>query len=329
VAAFAASTVGCSLITSWAGYAGDGDAGGGDAGGDDAQTDSGAQDDVLMNGDSNPEDAIADSSENADGRDATSSDAPIADGPAADAPAADTSASDDSGGDATTGDAAEDTGSAGNDAATDASAPIAFVQVTAATPSGNVTTASATFSQAQVAGDLIVLVVGWGGGAAPITQVGDSVGNGYASASAPMHIAAGISQSIYYAKGIAAAPAGSNTVTVTVGAAVNPLDLCAVEYAGLDPVAPLDTAAGFGGRGTSASSGLVTTATARELVFGAGITLGSFTGAGAAFSLRKLTGTTVNVGVVEDRIVSSTGMYSADAPLASNASYVMQVATFR
>jgi hypothetical protein len=55
--------------------------------------------------------------------------------------------------------------------------------------------------------------------------------------------------------------------------------------------------------------------------------VGSFTGAGAAFTLRKLTGS--GLGVVEDQVVSSTGSYSADAPLASSASYVMQVATFR
>jgi hypothetical protein len=293
-AALGASTSGlsaCSLITSWTGYAGDGDGGSGDA-----QTDSGARDDA--------EDAIAD----------TSSDG----------------ASDGSGGDVTAGDAAKDTGSTGSDAATDGSAaPITFVQVASDTSSGSATTASATFSQAQGAADLIVLVVGWVGGAVPITQVSDSVGNGYATAFGPTRISAGISQSIYYAKGIAAAPAGTNTVTVTLGAAVNPLDLRALEYAGLDPVAPLDTAAGFGGRNTSADSTPVTTGTPRELVFGAGITLGSFTGAGAAFTLRKLTSTTFNLGVVEDRVVSSTGSYSADAPLASNASYVMQVATFR
>jgi hypothetical protein len=322
MAALAASTLGCSLVTSWAGYVGDGDGGGGDA-----LADSGGQDDADVHGDSSPEDASADS-----GGDATGSDAPIAD-----APTMDTSTSGDSGGDSAfadgAADATEDTSSTGDDGATDASsAPITFVQITTATPSGSASTASATFSQAQGAGDLIVVVVGWVAGAnVAVTQVGDTIGNGYTTAAAPTHISAGLTQSIFYAKGIAAAAAGANTVTVTLSAAGSPLDLSAAEYAGLDPVTPLDTSAGYGGRSNSATTlpATATTGTARELIFGAGVTLGSFTGPGAAFTLRKLTGNGPNFGVVEDRVVSATGSYSADAPLASNASYVMQVATFR
>jgi hypothetical protein len=224
------------------------------------------------------------------------------------------------------GDAGDDGGNGGDDGGTDASAPIAFIQVAAATPAGSTATASVTFADAQSAGDLIVLVISSGGSGA-IARVSDSVGNGYAAAVGPTHISAGIAQSIYYAKGIASAPAGTNVVTVTMAAPTMPLDVSAAEYAGLDPVSPLDMSAGYGGRNTSATSGPVTIGTSRELVFGAGVTLGSFTGAGSAFTLRKLTG--AGLGVVEDRVVSSTGSYSADAPLASSASFVMQVAAFR
>jgi hypothetical protein len=45
------------------------------------------------------------------------------------------------------------------------------------------------------------------------------------------------------------------------------------------------------------------------------------------YTLRKLNGS--GLGVAEDAIVSSVGTYSATAPLASSAYYVMQVATFR
>jgi hypothetical protein len=318
--AFAASTAGCSLVTSWAGYVGDGGSGSaGDGQAEDAPADVG-QGDAGMYGESNaPEDGSSDSNGNTDTGVATepdgqTGDATARDGATADAPAIDVGPSDGPAGEGTT------------DSAADASTPITFVQVTAATSAGSVSTGSATFAQAQNVGDLIVLVIGWGGSAS-ITRVADSAGNGYAATMAPTHISAGITQSIYYAKGIAAAPAGSNTVTVTLDAAVTPLDLRAAEYAGLDPVVPFDTSAAFGGRATSANSRAVTTGTARELVFGAGITAGSFTGPGASFTLRKLTGS--GLGVVEDRIVSSAGSYAADAPLASSASYVMQVATFR
>jgi hypothetical protein len=315
-----ASTAGCSLVTSWAGYVGDGG-----AAAPDAQAEAEGQQDSGTQGESS---APETSSSDADG-DGQAGDSTTRDGEPTDAPAIEDGPSDGPGGEGMTDAVAADSANPGGDGgdASDASSPISFVQVTASTNTGSVSTASATFAQAQSAGDLIVLVVGWGGNAS-ITQVSDSAGNGYAATIAPTHISAGITQAIYYAKGIAAAAAGGNSVTVTLNAVATPVDLRAAEYSGLDPVAPFDVSFAFGGRATTATSLTpVTTASARELIFGAGITVGSFTGAGAAFTLRKLTG--AGIGVVEDRVVSAIGSYTADAPLASSASYVMQVATFR
>ncbi len=351
---------GCGLVTSWAGYVGD--TAGGDAG--DGQANSEGQEDGRGQGDSlAPEGSTSDSgtgdtetgeatqtdgqvgdatasdgatadapdvgapvsdSPNEDGADADAGDGRSIDAPAVDASASDSSSEDDATSDADAGDS-RNADVSGDGGATEASVPIAFVQVAAATSSVSVSSARVTFAQAQGAGDLVVLVIGWAGSAS-ITQVSDSAGNGYTLAVGPTHISAGLSQFIYYAKGIVAATAGANAVTVTLSASVTALDVRAAEYAGLDPLTPLDTSSGFGGRSTSANSGTVTTSAARELVFGAGITAGSFTGAGSVFTLRKLTGS--GLGVVEDRIVSS-GSYSADAPLASSAYYVMQVAAFR
>jgi hypothetical protein len=235
----------------------------------------------------------------------------------------------------TGGDAASDTttmdspvaDSRPEDSAPDASTtPITFIQDTAATPPGSVASASTSFARAQRAGNFIVVVIGWVG-SATVMRIYDSSGNGYTPAVGPSHISAGPTQWIYYAKAIAAAAAGANIVTVAFSASASAVDLRALEYAGLDPRVPFDVAAGSGGRSISATSGPVTTTTPHELVFGAGITVGSFTGPGALFTLRKLTGG--GLGLVEDNVVSSTGTYSADAPLASSASYVMQVATFR
>jgi hypothetical protein len=116
-------------------------------------------------------------------------------------------------------------------------------------------------------------------------------------------------------------------VTVTFSAPLSPVDVFAVEYAGLDPAAPLDVGATRGDGTATATSGPVTTQSAPKLVFGAGITLGAFTGAGGAATLRELTSS--GQALVEDRVVPSIAAYSADAPLASSAAYVMQVATFR
>ena len=341
----------CSLFTSFDGFTGGGapstDAG---EGNDAVSQDAPGQDDGA---------AASDDQTGGQGQDATSdggpgSDAMAADGQGArdgqigdarvdDAAPGDAAANDganalaDAGADGG-GDAAIDTGAdAGADAGTDAgidagagadssTGSIGFVQVTAATAAASASSIAVTFSQAQSAGDTIVLAIGWGSG--NITRIADSIGNGYASAFGPTHIAAGLSQSIYYAKAIVAAAAGANTVTITLGAATTPLNLVAVEYSGLDAVSPLDVAAGFGGRGTTTpDSTSVTTTSAHELIFGAGITLGSFSGAGAGYTLRKLSGS--GLAVVEDFVASSTGSYSATAPLPSGGYYVMQVATFR
>jgi hypothetical protein len=219
-----------------------------------------------------------------------------------------------------------DAGSDTAGAADSSTGSIGFVQVAGATASASASSIAVTFSQAQSAGDLVVVAMGWGSG--NITRIGDSIGNGYAIAVGPTRIAAGLVQSIYYAKAIAAAAAGANTVTITLGAATTPLNLVAVEYSGLDPVSPLDVAAGFGGRGTTTpDSGPVTTTSAHELVFGAGIAQLLFSGAGSGYTLRKLSGS--GMAVAEDFVASSTGSYSASAPLPFGGYYVMQVATFR
>jgi len=344
----------CSLVTSFDGFTGGGAAPATDAGeGNDAvsQDALGPDDRAAAGDDQTGGEGQGATSEGGPGSDATAADGQeprdgqLGDARAGDAPPGDAAANNgaDALADAGTGadahadagtDAGVDTGAdAGSDGGTDTGAgadsstgSIAFVQVAAATAAASASSIAVTFSQAQSAGDLVVVAVGWGSG--NLTRISDSIGNGYASAFGPTHIAAGLSQSIYYAKAIAAAAAGANTVTITLGAATTPLNLVAVEYSGLDPVSPFDVAAGFGGRGTTTpDSTPVTTTSARELVFGAGITQGSFSGAGSAYTLRKLSGS--GLAVAEDFVASSTGSYSASAQLPSGGYYVIQVATFR
>ena len=88
-----------------------------------------------------------------------------------------------------------------------------------------------------------------------VSSVVDSKGNVYTKAIGPT-TTSGLSQSIYYAKNIAA---GTNTVTVTFNQAAAYPDVRILEYSGLDPSAPLDVTAGAVGSGTSASSGAATT----------------------------------------------------------------------
>ena len=155
-----------------------------------------------------------------------------------------------------------------------------------------------------------------------MSSVTDSRGNSYALAIGPTS-GTGLRQSIYYARNIAA---GSNTVTVTFNQAAAFVDVRILEYSGLDTANPLDKTAAASGSGTTASSGAATTTSANELIFGAGMTIATFTGAGSGFISRIIT--TPDADIAEDRTVSATGSYSATAPNSSS-NWVMQMATFK
>jgi glucose/arabinose dehydrogenase len=203
--------------------------------------------------------------------------------------------------------------------------PPTFVQVGSATPQVAQTSISATFPAAQTAGHLNVVVVGWNDTTSTITSVTDGAGNVYQIA-APTTRGNGISQAIYYARNIVGS-AAANAVTVTFGQAATFVDLRVAEYSGLDPTSPLDVTASAPGTTQSASSGTATTTAASALLVGAGTTIGGFSGPGSGYSLRIIT--QPDLDILEDRVVSSAGPYSADAPLLSGASWVMQMVAFR
>ena len=113
----------------------------------------------------------------------------------------------------------------------------------------------------------------------------------------------GISQAIYYAKNIKASAAGANTVTVTFNASTAFVDLRITEYSGLDKVNPLDVSQSASGTAATANSGAVTTTAANELLFAAGTTTGSFSGAGTGFTNRIIT--SPDADNVEDRLVTA------------------------
>ena len=193
-----------------------------------------------------------------------------------------------------------------------AAAPPAFVQVKAATPQTNQSSVAVTYTGAQTAGNTNILAIGWNNATSNITSVTDSAGNTYQLA-VPTARGSGVSQAIYYATNIKAAAAGTNTVTVTFNTATPYVDVRALEYSGLDPVNPFDVGTSASGTGTSANSGTVTTTAANALIFGAGITTGGFSTAGTNFTTRIIT--VPDADIAQDRIVTSTGAYSATAPV--------------
>jgi hypothetical protein len=135
------------------------------------------------------------------------------------------------------------------------------------------------------------------------------------------------SQSIYYAKNIAAATAGANVVTVTFTSSARYPDIRILEYSGIDPVNPLDGATGATGSGSPSSCGpLTTTSTTGDLLVGANTVSDVTTGPGANFTQRLLTNPDGDI--AEDRVVTAAGSYSASAPLGGGG-WVMQIVAFR
>jgi hypothetical protein len=213
-------------------------------------------------------------------------------------------------------------------ATTSASAPphITFVQSNYAVPQTRQTTVTVLYTAAQTTGNLNVVAVGWNDVTSHVLTVNDTSGNVYARAVGPT-LQPGIqSASIYYAPNIAAAGAARNTVTVTFDAAADFADVKIAEYGGIDPVNPVDVAVGASGTGATASSGTVATTNANDLLVGANNVQMGTTGPGAGYTERVLT--TPDGNILEDRIVTAAGSYSATAPVISGG-WVMQMVAFR
>jgi len=200
---------------------------------------------------------------------------------------------------------------------------IAFVQSNSGPTSIQPSNVSVTvaYGALQKAGDLNIVVVGWGDTTSLISSVTDTRGNVYAVAVAPTSNVS-IQQAVFYAKNIGA---GSNAVTVTFNKAAAYPDVRILEYSGLSITNPLDVTAAATGGGKSASSGAAVTTSANELIFGAGTTESDFTAAGTGFVTRILD---VFGNNAEDRVVTTAGSYSATATNRSSR-WVLQMATFK
>jgi hypothetical protein len=196
---------------------------------------------------------------------------------------------------------------------------IAFGQVAAATPQSPTATVSVTFPRAQSAGNLNIVVVGWNDTTSSVQLVKDSAGNPYILAVGPTSGTA-LQQSIYYASNIVG---GSNTVTVTFNQAAVFPDVRILEYGGVNT---LDAKAAASGNSTAANSGVATTTSAYELIFGADM-VGTVTkAAGSGFTSRIIT--SPDGDIAEDKIVTTAGSNSATATLGSAGPWVMQMVTF-
>ncbi|HEV2397944.1 MAG TPA: IPT/TIG domain-containing protein [Candidatus Sulfotelmatobacter sp.] len=204
---------------------------------------------------------------------------------------------------------------------------INYVQSNYADPQAPQTTVGVAYTAAQVAGDLNVVVVGWNDSTATVKSVTDTAGNAYTLAVGPTVINGVESQSIYYAKNIAAAAGGANTVTVTFSTAAAFPDIRVLEYGGADPVNPIDVTAATSGNSTTTSSPAVSTTNATDLLFGANLVQTGTTGPGSGFTSRMITAPDADI--AEDEWVAALGSYSATAPVSPSGAWIMQMVAFR
>ncbi|MGB7600166.1 MAG: fibronectin type III domain-containing protein, partial [Candidatus Sulfotelmatobacter sp.] len=204
---------------------------------------------------------------------------------------------------------------------------INYVQGNYATPQASQTSVPVAFTNAQSAGDLNVVAIGWNDSTATVSTVTDTKGNVYTIAVGPTTISGVESQSIYYARNIAAALAGANTVTVTFSTAAKYPDIRVLEYSGADQVNPVDVTAAGSGNSATSSSGVGTTTNPLDLIFGANLVQSLTAGPGSGFTSRLLT--SPDGDITEDMMVTSAGNYSTVAPLDTASQWIMQMVAFR
>jgi hypothetical protein len=205
--------------------------------------------------------------------------------------------------------------------------PITFVQSNFAVPQTPQTTVAVAYALVQTAGNLNVVVVGWNDSTATVSSVMDSSGNSYSPAIAPTVISGTLSQTVYYAKNIAGAGAGTNTVTVKFSTAAVYPDIRVLEYAGIDTTNPLDVSAAASGNSATSTSASVTTTYANDLIVGANMVYTHTSGPGAGFTKRVITSPDGDID--EDKVVAAISSYNATAPLTSSGPWIMQMVAFK
>jgi hypothetical protein len=204
--------------------------------------------------------------------------------------------------------------------ALDAAIPVRMVQQKQNINSGSHSTVAATFDVPQGQGDLIVVVLSWGGNMTGAV-VNDNSGNTYA----PLHgviAGGGVGQASFYAENIHAASA--NVVSVTLSANENNIAIRMIEYAGIATSGSLDAASLATGNSTTSDSGPLVTTHAHELLVGASTNAGNADGPGSGWNQEVI----YAGDILEDREVTSLGTYDATAMMPMQA-WIMLIAGFR
>jgi hypothetical protein len=212
--------------------------------------------------------------------------------------------------------------------------PITFKQQNYSMPQTSQSTVITAYTNPQTGGSTNLVAIGWRSAEGAKLLVTDSAGNTYVPAAQLTQGQGNLSQAIYYAKNIVAAPAG-NKVKVTLDGARPGLDVRITEYSGLDPDNPVVVASSNSGSNNSATSGPVTTKASNTLLVAFGISWGIIGKAEDGFTTRVVTQpkmgglASTGTGIVADRIVNTVGSYEARAPVRGRGTWLMQLVALR
>jgi len=189
------------------------------------------------------------------------------------------------------------------DAAADA--PLAVIATVQTEATSTVTATNSLVLPAPVqAHNAIIACFTFTSGNATLQSISDSLGNTYTVVAGPV-VTNGF---VHYVAIASNSPGGSDTVTVTLSAAISGgWDLLALEYTGLALSAPFDKSVYDSGNSGAMTSGSATTSFAHELLLGYGHSSGMMPGPG--FTARDTTAENL----VEDQVVFTTGDYTATA----------------
>jgi hypothetical protein len=196
----------------------------------------------------------------------------------------------------------------------------------------DVSTWSIALDGPETKGNLLFVAIGWFDVTASIDQINDTSGNKYLPVGAPVtHTVPTheLTQALYYARDIAAAEPGKNTITVTFTQTASGPDLRVVEYRGLSTTSPYDTTTSNAGSGSVATSAPLTPTTVPALLVGALVTEAGYAGAKYPF-VGRITSSQQNL--VEDLVVNQLAAYTAASDTTIDGGdknhYIMQLAAF-
>jgi hypothetical protein len=104
-------------------------------------------------------------------------------------------------------------------------------------------------------------------------------------------------------------------------------DVRVLEYGGVSISSAFDAGVGASGNGTGPNSGSIMTTNANDLLVGGNFIGSGFAGTGSGYTQRLVT--SPDSDLVEDRVVTTAGSYSANSVQSSSSWWVMQLAAFR